>query len=110
LFQSLGEESHLKLPSIFQSNMVLQREPHFAVVHGSARPNSVVFVTLTRDDLVEALFLEVQADESGQWKVKLPPQTKGGPAKIAISSSNGGKILLENVLFGDVILCSVGLI
>eukprot|EP01045_Picozoa_sp_COSAG04_P009244 COSAG04_NODE_530_length_12999_cov_7.702946_18_plen_88_part_01 len=46
------------------------------------------------------------AGADGLWKVELPAQPASlAPASIAISSG-GEQTTLDNVLFGDVILCS----
>ena len=39
-------------------------------------------------------------DSSGEWNVYFPPRSSGGPLQITISGSN--KIVLEDVLIGDV--------
>ena len=40
------------------------------------------------------------------WKVMLPPQSAGGPHTITVSSSKYGKITLNDVMFGDIWICS----
>jgi hypothetical protein len=46
------------------------------------------------------------ADASGRWAVTFPPLPAGGPYELAANASSGQRELLEDVLVGDVILCS----
>lgn len=46
------------------------------------------------------------ADASGRVVVTLPPQAAGGPADVAVVSSDGGASILRAVLFGDVFFCA----
>ena len=40
------------------------------------------------------------------WSVMLPPQSAGGPYTITVSSEKYGKIMMKDVMFGDVWVCS----
>ncbi|MCB9263964.1 MAG: hypothetical protein H6558_02950 [Lewinellaceae bacterium] len=48
-------------------------------------------------------YLETKADESGKWKILLPPTSAGGPYTMYIEAENSLKV--EDVLFGEVWLC-----
>jgi sialate O-acetylesterase len=50
--------------------------------------------------------LQATAASDGSWYVMLPATEAGGPYTIGVADSNGDKIALTNVLFGDVYLCS----
>eukprot|EP00475_Leptophrys_vorax_P034228 TRINITY_DN549_c0_g1_i2.p1 TRINITY_DN549_c0_g1~~TRINITY_DN549_c0_g1_i2.p1 ORF type:complete len:490 (-),score=130.51 TRINITY_DN549_c0_g1_i2:991-2460(-) len=96
----------LWMPSFFQSGMVLQREPQMAVIHGNASANSLVQISMVRKDMPsKPVHLQVKTAADSLWEAQFPPQVKGGPATITIVS-NGVTITLQDVLFGDVILCS----
>ena len=92
-------QSQTRLPAIIGSNMVLQQQENVPVwgwdTHG-------------QDISVSASWLdEIQrttTNSSGKWMVYLPTPTAGGPYTITILGSE--KIELENVLIGEVWLCS----
>ncbi|PVD28312.1 hypothetical protein C0Q70_10899 [Pomacea canaliculata] len=81
--------------------MVLQPGPQRAVLTGTA----------TREgDTVTAQIMGHGSPvtghvHGGKWKVKLPAVTEAGPFVIRVSSSEG-QVTLNDVLFGDVWLCS----
>ncbi|MGC4102391.1 sialate O-acetylesterase [Ferruginibacter sp.] len=45
-----------------------------------------------------------KADDKGNWKIILPPVKAGGPYTMEFTGKN--KIILNNILFGDVWFCS----
>ena len=91
--------SQTKLPSIIGSNMVLQQKSTVPV-WGWDNPGQTIFL--------EASWLQepfrVRADEQGKWRVDVPTPGAGGPYEIAIQGSE--KLNLENILIGEVWLCS----
>lgn len=91
----------LSLPTFVDSHMVLQREPHKARIWGWAEPGANV--TATIHDL--AVVVSVAADADGKWIIDFPPQPASDGHSIEIT--DGTKIiLLEDIAFGDVFLCS----
>lgn len=86
--------AEVRLPQIFGSHMVLQREKPIPV-WGWAAPGEAVSVQLGEHPLVET-----QADESGHWRVDLPPVPAGGPVTLTVRGPN--EIRLEDVLIGEV--------
>ncbi|QNN25486.1 sialate O-acetylesterase [Planctomycetales bacterium ZRK34] len=88
----------VKLPGFFNDHMVLQRQMPIAV-WGWADPGEMVEVTLG-DDTVKTT-----ANQDGQWKVALPKREAGGPLTLSIVSPSG-KITINDVLVGEVWLCS----
>ena len=44
-------------------------------------------------------------DSSGLWRQSLPAVAAGGPYNLTFVSSEGGSVVLTDVLFGDVYLC-----
>ncbi len=87
----------IRLPKYISDGMVLQRDQPIKI-WGFARPDEKVLVrflgkeydTVTQNDSV--------------WSVMLPAQIAGGPYNIIIKGSN--QIMVKNVLFGDVWICS----
>jgi sialate O-acetylesterase len=86
--------AEVTLPRILADHMVLQRDVPIPV-WGWAYPGEVVTVSLEKDSAVAT------ADALGKWSVKLPARPAGGgPLKITIAGKN--KIVLNDVLMGDV--------
>ena len=84
----------VKLPAFFSDGMVLQRERP-AIIWGVADPGEKVEIVFLKKNY------QTIADEKGDWKIALPAQKAGGPYSIQVND-----IALNDVLFGDVWLCS----
>jgi sialate O-acetylesterase len=89
----------IKLPAIFGNNMVLQRETDVAI-WGLADKNAAVEVITSWNDKK----YNTKADSSGRFKLKVATPKAGGPYTVTIS--DGKALTLENVLIGEVWLCS----
>jgi sialate O-acetylesterase len=80
--------------------MVLQQAPKRAQIWGHSHLNG---------DTVRAMINGQPAGETtvqnGVWKLKLPAQTEHGPFTITATSGTG-HLILNDVMFGDVWLCS----
>jgi sialate O-acetylesterase len=87
----------VRLPHVLGSNMVLQRDLA-APVWGWAEPGEEVTVTVAGQEC------RTRADAGGVWRVRLKPMPPGGPHGMTVSGRNALK--LENILVGDVWLCS----
>ncbi len=86
------------LPQILSSNMVLQREKPLNIwgFGAAGEAVSVHFAGQVKQTVTNA---------NGKWKVVLAPlQTSSVPAAMVIKGSN--TIVLENILVGEVWLCS----
>lgn len=96
--QSLFAE--IKLPAIVSSNMVLQRNTT-VVLWGWADAKEKI--------KIEASWLSetiaIKADNDGNWRAEVKTTHSKQPQRINITSKNSD-ILLENILFGEVWLCS----
>jgi len=92
-------EAKVKLPSVFSNNMVLQQQSEVPF-WGTAAPNKKVKITTSWN----AKTVETRADAAGKWKITVSTPVYGGPFSIEIS--DGAKLKLENVLIGEVWLCS----
>jgi sialate O-acetylesterase len=87
----------VRLPHVISSHMVLQRDVP-AAIWGWAEPDEAVSVDL------DGKAVATKAGADGKWAVKLAPMPAGGPHKIIVSGKN--KIEIEDVLFGEVWICS----
>ncbi|MEJ7585971.1 MAG: sialate O-acetylesterase [Ferruginibacter sp.] len=94
---SLGVAAEIKMPVIFQSNMVLQRDKTLTIWgFGNA------------GEMVEVAFgnrkYHTVTGKNKQWKLQLPPHAAGGPYEISIQGKTN-TLLLKNILFGDIWIC-----
>ncbi len=88
----------LRLPTVFGDHRVLQRDKPLPV-WGTADPGASARVTLDPQSDT------VTADDAGRWQATLAPMSAGGPHVLQIES-NGQVIGYEDVLIGEVWLCS----
>ena len=86
------------LNSVFQDHAVLQRDRPIPL-WGTADPNADVTLSLAGDAAT------VRANGAGVWKASLPALPAGGP--YTLKAASGGRAQqVEDVLVGDVWLCS----
>ena len=96
--QSINAE--VKLPAIVSSNMVLQRNTTI-VLWGWADAKAKITINASwLDELIN-----IQADKEGSWRIEVKTTNSKEPQSININSKTSD-IILENVLFGEVWLCS----
>ena len=101
----MGKPSHIialaladvRLPSVFSSHMVLQRDVPLPV-WGWADPGEQVTVQF-RDQVAHT-----RANTAGEWQVALPEAVAGGPDVLTVSGTN--TVAFQDVLVGEVWLCS----
>ncbi|MDR3188674.1 MAG: beta galactosidase jelly roll domain-containing protein [Prevotellaceae bacterium] len=89
--------AQVRLPQLVSDNLMLQRDAP-ATLWGWASPGEAVSVALQKSTYAAV------ADGDGRWEVQLPPQKAGGPYDVTVRASN--TVVIRNVLFGDVWLCS----
>jgi sialate O-acetylesterase len=87
----------VRLPKYISDGMVLQRDQPIKI-WGFARPDEKVLVRFLGKEYASV------TQKDSVWSVMLPAQIAGGPHTITIKGSN--QIMVKNVLFGDVWLCS----
>ncbi len=92
-------EANVRLPAIFSSNMVLQQNKDVAV-WGWADPTDIIKITGSWNSQT----VETKADRNAKWKALLPTPQAGGPYTLTIQGQN--TLVLENVLIGEVWICS----
>ena len=79
--------------------MVLQRDRASPII-GWADANSAVNITFN------GAMYTTTADDTGFWRVILPP-ARGGKSAFTISAASGSEVIsLQDVLFGESLLCS----
>ncbi|TXK52630.1 sialate O-acetylesterase [Pontibacter qinzhouensis] len=91
--------ANVQLPAIFGNHMVLQQNAEVSI-WGWAKALEEVTVTSSWDQQV----VKTTASNQAKWEVKLMTPAAGGPYTIKIEGYN--TILLEDVLIGEVWLCS----
>ena len=96
---TLSISAEIKLPAFFASEMVLQQQTT-AKIWGKAEPNKKVTL-FTSWNLKR---YSTTSDQNGNWTLHFTTTKAGGPYTIIISD---GKVLtLNNILLGEVWLCS----
>ncbi len=91
-------QAELELPALFTDHMVLQRQRPVPV-WGWAKAGTEVTVTLAGEKA------KATAADDGRWRADLPPMGAGGPHTLTVSSGDGS-VSVEDVLVGEVWLCS----
>ena len=99
LLTAAGMSAKVTLPSVLGSNMVLQQQCN-ANLWGKAAPSKKVTVTTSWDNRKYT----VQAAADSTWKTAVATPAAGGPYSIRIS--DGEAIVLDNVMIGEVWICS----
>lgn len=89
----------IKLPAVIGSNMVLQQQSN-APIWGWANKNQKIQLSASWTN--ESF--EVKANKFGKWMITIPTPEAGGPYSLTISADK--KIVLSNVMIGEVWLCS----
>jgi len=87
------------LADMFQDHAVLQRDKPVSV-WGQAGAGEGVTLTIG-DESAQAT-----ADADGHWQATLGARTAGGPYRLEVQTASGAHQAVEDVLFGDVYLCS----
>lgn len=99
LFTSIDVWSNVRLPSVIGSNMVLQQNAA-ATFWGWSDPGEKIFITTSWNNRTDS----AEAKGEARWKISMPTPAAGGPFTITIKGYN--TIVLENVMIGEVWLCS----
>ena len=99
LFLSITSFGKVVLPAVLSDNMVLQQK---SKVHlwGKANIKSRVEIKLSWNNKIH----ETTSDLKGKWSIIIDTPNAGGP--FTISFNDGEKTILNNILIGDVWLCS----
>ena len=98
LFPAYNCYCSLKVATIFSSNMVIQRNCPIKIWGNGITGNSIS-VNFHGDEY------ETTVDNKGNWLILTNPYFAGGPYDMIIQSDSQ-KVILEDLLIGDVWLCS----
>jgi len=93
--------AQLKIASVLDNNMVLQRNTEVKI-WGTSNPNSKLTISV---DWNKSKKINTVSNDKGQWLVKVKTTEAGGPYQIHVSDSKQS-ITLNNILLGEVWLCS----
>ncbi|HUT09035.1 MAG TPA: sialate O-acetylesterase [Thermoguttaceae bacterium] len=91
--------AEIRLPAIVGDHMVLQRE-QTPPIWGWADPGEMVAVTIPGQSVT------AKAAEDGRWQVKLAELEPGAPFDMAVTGSSGSKVIVKDILVGEVWVCS----
>ncbi len=96
-FFSMSAFGQLRLPQLIQDGMILQRNTPVKI-WGWASIGEQVTLELNHHSF------HTITGKDGKWQFTLPTQKAGGPFEMKLTGSN--QIILKDILFGDVWLCS----
>jgi len=91
-------QAAVSLPKFFSGNMVLQRDMPIRIWGWADRNESV---TIAFNGITKG----AKADGRGKWSILFPAMKYGGPFIMTIHGKDN-KIVFDNVLIGDVWICS----
>lgn len=97
VFTATAGTAQITLPEIIRDSMVLQRNAKITI-WGWASAGEQVTATFNGKQR------KATASAEGDWSVEFPKMKAGGPYTLKISGKN--EILLNDILIGDVWLCS----
>ena len=98
VFMTCHVRADVRLPEIFDNNMVLQRDTPIPI-WGWADPQETISVTFGTQTVNST------ANADGKWSLKLTPlKANAEPSTLTVKGKN--EINLTNILVGDVWLCS----
>lgn len=96
---AIAMKAEIKLPRMFDDNMVLQRNSN-CNIWGTADALKTVTITTSWNGKT----YKVNAGDDGKWKQKISTPDTGGPYNIKLS--DGKALTLHNILIGEVWICS----
>jgi sialate O-acetylesterase len=91
--------AQLKIAQVFSDNMVLQRDKPLTV-WGRSTAGKQVTVQFAGQQKTTI------ADTAGKWQISLDPLKLSSTSQILKINSDGSSVVLQNILVGDVWLCS----
>lgn len=91
--------AQIKMPAIFTDSMVLQQKMPMLIWGSSALKKAKIKITLAGKTTFTT------SDHNGNWKIKFPELTVGGPYILSVSDGKSS-VSLKEILVGEVWLCS----
>ncbi len=92
-------QSEIRLPAVIGTNMVLQQQSAVSI-WGWADPGEKIIIRTSWGNKTDSTL----TPSNGKWKIIIQTPIAGGPYTIQLKGSN--TIILENVMIGEVWLCS----
>ena len=92
-------QAEIRMPSLFTDNVVLQQQTNVAIWGWANADKKVTLITSWNDIQYDTL-----TSKNGKWKLTIKTPVAGGPYEIKIS--DGKERIINNVLIGEVWLCS----
>lgn len=92
-------KANVRLPAVLSSNMVLQQRSQVNL-WGWSEPGEKIAVTTSWDHETTS----ITGTRDGNWRLTLATPAAGGPYTITINGQN--RIVLDNILIGEVWVCS----
>jgi sialate O-acetylesterase len=89
--------AQVKLPQIIRDSMILQRGKVINIWGWASKGEWITIKFNSKR-------YKTKTDDDGKWLLELPPMKAGGPYTMEIDGKN--KIILHDILIGDVWLCS----
>ena len=97
LIVTFSVNAQIKLPRLISDGMILQRDTKVNI-WGWASANENIELDF------KGKKYKTTTSEEGKWSIQVPSQKAGGPFEMTLKGTN--TIVLKNILFGDVWLCS----
>jgi sialate O-acetylesterase len=91
--------ANIQLPAVLSSNMVLQQQSSVKLWGWSA-PAEMIYITTSWSNKTDS----VKATRDANWQLVVQTPAAGGPYTITFKGNN--TVTLENVLIGEVWICS----
>ncbi|QEC66223.1 sialate O-acetylesterase [Panacibacter ginsenosidivorans] len=91
--------ANIQLPAVLSSNMVLQQQSNVKL-WGWAAPAEMIYITTSWNNKTDS----VKATRDANWQLMVQTPTAGGPYTITFKGQN--TVVLDNVLIGEVWICS----
>jgi sialate O-acetylesterase len=92
-------KANVSLPAIISSGMVLQQQADVSL-WGKAKPGTKVTILTSWNQKLYT----VNSSNDGSWRLSVLTPKAGGPYKITFN--DGSKLVLDDILIGEVWLCS----
>ncbi|HZE85577.1 MAG TPA: sialate O-acetylesterase [Puia sp.] len=91
--------ANIRLPAIISSNMVLQQKST-AKLWGWCEPEEKLYITTSWNNQTDS----IRGSRDARWQISVATPAAGGPFTITLKAGN--TILLENIMIGEVWVCS----
>ena len=99
IFLTLAAKANIRLPNVINNNMVLQQQAAVKL-WGWAEPREKIYVTTSWNNKLDSIVTSRDA----KWMLTVQTPAAGGPYTITLKGYN--TIVLNNVLIGEVWVCS----